>query len=79
MEEVLKNLGQNANPDISDSDKLIIGCKLQKFTLPVSESSKLLYLLAKLDITPSIVYPGFHSILRELQTHALWSKDFALI
>lgn len=75
MEELLTSLGQEANPDQSDADKLIVDCKLQKFTLPITEASELLYLLAKLDITPSAIYPGFHSILRELQMHTVWSKS----
>jgi len=67
MEVMLESKAQQANPEKSDSDKLIVDCKLQKFTLPVSEALELLYLLAKVDITPSAVYPGFQSILMELQ------------
>ena len=50
----------------------LLGYKLQKFTLPVSESKSLLYLLAKLDITPSAVYPGYKSILNDLQMQNEW-------
>jgi len=40
---------------------------LQKFTLPVSETEKLLLLLAKMDIASSSVYPGYGSIISDLQ------------
>lgn len=45
----------------------VIGCRLQKFTLPVSESFKLLGLLADIDIAPSTIYPGYHSIVSDMQ------------
>ena len=40
---------------------------LTKFTLPVSEARSLLYLLARLDITPSSIYPGYASIVSDLK------------
>ena len=40
---------------------------LQKFTLPVSEADELINLLAKLDITPSAIYPGYQTIIRDLE------------
>ena len=40
---------------------------LTKFTLPVSEAKSLLYLLTKLDITPSAIFPGYASIVSELK------------
>jgi hypothetical protein len=70
MENMLEDMAMNAEPEKSAVDALIVGCKLQKFTLPVSESGQLLYLLAKLDITPSAIYPGYHSIIRDLQMQA---------
>jgi hypothetical protein len=50
------------------------GCKLLKFTLPVTESRLLLYLLAKLDITPSSIYPGYHSIVVDMQNQRRWER-----
>jgi hypothetical protein len=67
LEQMLKDMAKDADPDHSDADKLIVGCELRKFTLPVSESNALLTLLAKLDITPSSVYPGYHSIIRDIE------------
>lgn len=67
LERLLEEKGREAKPDRSDADKLIVGCKLRKFTLPVHKASELLYLLAKLDITPSAIYPGYHSIVKDLQ------------
>lgn len=72
MDEFLKDLAAKADPQKSDSEELIMKCKLQKFTLPISESSELLRLLAKLDITSSVIYPGFHSIISELQMANRW-------
>jgi hypothetical protein len=72
MEQVLEDRALKADPEHSDADKLTIGCKLQKFTLPVSEADPLLKLLAKLDITPSFIYPGYHSIIRDIEMENLW-------
>lgn len=52
----------------------ILNCKLQKFTLPKSEVSRLLFLLAKMDITPSSIYPGYHSIVDDLKNKNTWSR-----
>ncbi len=46
--------------------------KFGKFTLPISEAEKLLYLLAKLDITPSTIYPGYDSIVSDLKMQRNW-------
>ena len=46
LHEIIKNISES--PYSRDVD----GCELQKITLPVSESFKLLGLLAKLDISP---------------------------
>lgn len=64
MEQVLEEL--LAKPESERYYPTIVDCKLQKFTLPVSEAKTLLFLLAKLDITPSYVYPGYHSIVRDI-------------
>jgi hypothetical protein len=55
-----------------DSSGWFSECKLLKFTLPISESSKLLYLLAKLDITPSVVYPSYQSIVSDIEMQMMW-------
>jgi hypothetical protein len=72
MEEVLEDRAKKADPAHSGASRLIVGCKLQKFTLPVSEADPLLYLLAKLDITPSSIYPGYQSIIRDIEMEKLW-------
>ena len=46
---------------------LVTNCRLQKFTLPSSESLSLLKLLSKLDVTPSSIYPGYERIVNELK------------
>jgi hypothetical protein len=48
--------------------------KWGKFTLPVSEAEHLLYLLAKSDITPSSIYPGYHSIVEDMKNQKMWEK-----
>jgi FRG domain len=60
------------DPDKYESEWLVINCKLRKFTLPASEALNLLHLLAKLDITPSFIYPGYASILNELKLRVAW-------
>ncbi|MDQ3706276.1 MAG: FRG domain-containing protein [Chloroflexota bacterium] len=50
----------------------IPGTKLRKFTLPTREASELLRLLAKLDITPSAIFPGYGSIIEDLRMQARW-------
>lgn len=72
MEQVLEDKAKDADPGRSDAAKLIVGCKLSKFTLPVREARSLLKLLAKLDITPSSVYPGYHSIVRDIEMGKTW-------
>lgn len=72
MDQVLERLANQARPDADDVDKLIIGCKIRRFTLPTSEVDALLYLLAKVDVTPSAVYPGYSSILSDLEMEVRW-------
>lgn len=72
MEQVLEDEAKDANPDRSDADKLVVGCKLLKLTLPVTEAGSLLMLLARLDITPSSIYPGYHSIVRDIEMGKTW-------
>lgn len=50
------------------------GYQLRKFTLPVSEADNVLRLLAKLDITPSVIYPGYQSIIDDLRMEDRWSS-----
>ena len=52
----------------------VIGSKLQKFTLPTSQAAEVLYLLAKMDVTPSFVYPGYQSIIRDIDLQMAWEK-----
>jgi hypothetical protein len=71
MDQILEELAKK--PESERYYPTIVGCKLQKFTLPVSEAKTLFFLLAKLDITPSYVYPGYHSIVRDIATQNLWT------
>ena len=67
FDQLLSEMAARANEGSSQYDRMITECKLRKYTLPASESSELLYLLAKLDITPSTVYPGFGSVVNDLR------------
>ena len=49
--------------------------KMFRFTLPQQEARKLLWLLAKMDITASTVRPGYAGIVAELEQRALWVSD----
>lgn len=73
MDKFLTDLAENAEPEKYPSHKLITNCQMRKFTLPVSEANNLLYLLAKLDITSSFIYPGYQSIVDDLEMQILWS------
>jgi FRG domain len=70
MEQVLEEVA-NA-PEAEHYYKYIFNSKLQKFTLPITEAGLLLYLLAKLDITPSFIYPGYYNIVRDIEMENLW-------
>ena len=74
MEQLLEEKAANADPDNSDLDKVIVRCRLRKFTLPASESMHLLYLLAKVDITPSTIYPGYKSIVEDLRMRNAFAR-----
>lgn len=69
--EANKAIKRNA-PDPTPSERLVLDCKMQKFTVPTLEAPKVLYLLAKWDITVSSIYPGYNSIARELGMRARW-------
>jgi hypothetical protein len=70
MEQVLEEIA--SRPQAEHYHKDIFNSKLRKFTLPITEADLLLYLLAKLDITPSSVYPGYHSIVRDIEMENAW-------
>jgi hypothetical protein len=73
LDQALEERAGYANePDKYESQWLITHCKLTKFTLPATQALDVLYLLAKLNITPSSIYPGYQSILEELQLRAAW-------
>jgi hypothetical protein len=46
-----------------------------RFTLQQQEAPKLLWLLAKMDITASTVRPGYSGIVAELNQRVLWVSD----
>jgi hypothetical protein len=57
-----------------ESHSELNGIALRKFTLPVSEATRLLCLLAKLDVTHSLIYPGFHRIGEDIELEIQWLK-----
>lgn len=67
FDKVIEELATKAKARPQDLDRGLFNFELRKFTLPVSENEKLLFLLAKMDITSSTVYPGYHSIISDLQ------------
>jgi len=56
----------------SSHSRRVEGSRLLKFILPVTESYELLRLLAKLGFTPSSIYPGYHSIVTDIQYRQAW-------
>jgi hypothetical protein len=55
-------------------EEWFLKCRIRKFTLPISESSQLLFLLAKMDITPSAIYPGYQSIVDDMKNEHLFTS-----
>ncbi|HEU0293536.1 MAG TPA: FRG domain-containing protein [Anaerolineales bacterium] len=51
----------------SSHEEWFLDCKIQKFILPASEAHNLLFLLAKMDITPSSIYPGYQNIITDMR------------
>ena len=58
----------------SSHEKWFLKSKIRKFTLPVLEAPKLLFLLAKSDITPSAIYPGYQSIVDDIKNEHSFVK-----
>jgi len=71
LTELLQRLAAKKSQENPLIREFMQQCKFQKFTLPQKDASKLLQRLEKLDITPSSVYPGYHSILADLQMQNL--------
>lgn len=72
MDMVLEDQAAKIISSQPDSESWILKCEFRKFTLPVSEANRLLHLLAKLDITPSAIYPGYQSIVSDMQMQKIW-------
>lgn len=70
LDRFLEDLAEKYGSESPDS--LIVNCRLQKFTLPSEKADQLLHLLARLDIAPSAVYPGYHSIIDDIQMQSRW-------
>ncbi|RJP49842.1 MAG: FRG domain-containing protein [Anaerolineaceae bacterium] len=56
----------------SSRSRDVSSCKLLKFTLPVTEAGELLRLLAQLDVSASSIYPGYHSVVADIQNRRSW-------
>jgi hypothetical protein len=67
LDEFLKDVEARFGAEGSTTTQEIMKLRLRKFTLIASEARHLLYLLAKLDITPSAIYPGFRSVVEDLR------------
>ena len=55
------------------NDTQLEGYQLRKFVLPTSQADELLQLLARLGIMPSVIYPGYQSIIDDLRMEDRWS------
>lgn len=74
FDKILEDYSKKYPEELLD-DNVMGKFKLQKFTLPIAKAFDLLQLLAKLDITPSAIYPGYHSILSDLQMLTRLKKE----
>lgn len=70
--EVLNVLADSGYQGNSRAHEFSKKCVFVKYTLPQSEAQSVICLLDKLDITPSSVYPGFHSIVDDIRNKAHW-------
>ncbi len=61
----------------NSQEEWFLKCKIRKFTLPISEAPHLLFLLAKMDITPSAIYPGYQNIVDDIANEHLFNLLFA--
>lgn len=68
FEVILENIAS------SSRSRDVSSCKIIKLTLPVTETTELLRLLAQLDISPSSIYLGYHSIVADIQNRKNWMK-----
>ena len=73
LDRMLEDIEKQIVAELSSKIK-ILECRLRKFTLTISEAPQLLYLLGKMDITPSAIYPGYNSILRDIEMQQSLSK-----
>lgn len=74
LEDLLMELGKDTHPDLSDLDSEIVGCQLQKLSLPITEAEELLRLLAQMGVTHSSIYPGYASILTDIENESRWAN-----
>jgi hypothetical protein len=68
LDEVLTIAAATGNENAKSS-------KMFCFTLPQQEAPKLLWLLSKMDITASTVFPGYSGIVTELRQRPRWVSD----
>jgi hypothetical protein len=57
----------------SSHEEWFLKCRIRRFTLPISEALQLLFLLAKMDVTSSAIYPGYQSIVDDIKNENLFS------
>jgi len=67
LDEVLTLAATKGNKNAQSS-------KMFRFTLPQREAQKLLWVLSKMDITASTVFPGYSGIVAELKQRPLWDS-----
>jgi hypothetical protein len=66
LDKILQRLAEQDEAQVE-------GFQLRKFMLPISQADELLQLLAKLGIMPSVIYPGYQSIIDDLVMEDRWS------
>jgi hypothetical protein len=77
----------DAPVDNQPLDRLLSGCAktiidypiFQKFTLPISQAGRLLWLLAIEGIVGSRVFPGYYGVARTIRERQLWLKPISPI
>ncbi len=69
LDEILHIAASRGNQSAQSS-------RMLRFTLPSPESRKLLWQLAKLEVTASTVRPGYLGVVDELKQKALWLPDY---
>jgi hypothetical protein len=74
LDQALEEVAVSTDPSDEATRNLAATCRLRRFALPARNALEVLRCLAKLDVTPTSVYPGYHTVITDMELRARWSK-----